>query len=151
MKQLKSHVRHDDPEIMPISHIHVLLLFSAISFIVSLTLPSWSPVLVPPQWFLDRPHRLNLSLPWVWSISNVPVASPERLHHTVMENVAFHRLLRWKMIILPTLTTSPIHFSLKGWENVCFERVGVKGLIPIMGDWSKWRPFDENEKVNDAH
>ena len=42
MKQLKSHVRHDDPEIMSISHIHVLLLFCAISF-VSLTLPSRSP------------------------------------------------------------------------------------------------------------
>ena len=46
MKQLKSHVRHDDPEIMSISHIHVLLLASAISVIVSLTLPSWFPVLV---------------------------------------------------------------------------------------------------------
>ena len=46
MKHLKSHVRHDDPEIMSISHIHVLLLSSAISLIVSLTLPSWSPVLV---------------------------------------------------------------------------------------------------------
>ena len=34
MKQLKSHVRHDGPEIMPISHIHVLLLSSAISLIV---------------------------------------------------------------------------------------------------------------------
>ena len=46
MKQLKSHVRQDDPEIMSISHVHVLLLSSAISLIVSLTLPSWSPVLV---------------------------------------------------------------------------------------------------------
>ena len=42
MKQLKSHVRHEDPEIMSISHIHVLLLSSAISLIVSLTLPSSS-------------------------------------------------------------------------------------------------------------
>ena len=46
MKHLKSHVRHDDPEIMSISHIHVLLLSSAISLIVSLTLPSRFPVLV---------------------------------------------------------------------------------------------------------
>ena len=46
-KQLKSHVRHEDPEIMSIAHIHVLLLSPAISLIVSLTLPSWSPVLVP--------------------------------------------------------------------------------------------------------
>ena len=45
-KHLKSHVRHDGPELMSISHIHVLLLSSAISLIVLLTLPSWSPVLV---------------------------------------------------------------------------------------------------------
>ena len=50
MKQLKPHVGHEDPEIMSISHIHVLLLSSAISLIVSLTLPSWSPVLVLPFW-----------------------------------------------------------------------------------------------------
>ena len=36
-------------------------------------------------------------------------------------NLAFHSLLRWKMTILPILTTSLIHFSLKGWENVLFE------------------------------
>ena len=46
MKQLKSHVRHEDPEIMLISHIHVLLLSSAISLIVSRTLPSCFPFLV---------------------------------------------------------------------------------------------------------
>ena len=46
MKQLKSHVMHEDPDIMSISHIHVLLLSSAISLIVSLPLPSWSPVVV---------------------------------------------------------------------------------------------------------
>ena len=40
MQQLKSHVRHD--EIMSISRISVLLLYSANS--ISLTLPSWSPV-----------------------------------------------------------------------------------------------------------
>ena len=34
----------------------------------------------------------------------------------------FHSLLRWNMIILPILTTSVIHFSLKGWENVLFEQ-----------------------------
>ena len=46
MKHLKSHVRHDDPEIMLISHIHVPLLSSAISFIVSPALPSSSPFVV---------------------------------------------------------------------------------------------------------
>ena len=53
-KQLKSHVRHEDPEIMSISHIHVLVLSSAISLIVSLVLPSWSPVLV-----LEFPNRVG--------------------------------------------------------------------------------------------
>ena len=38
-----------------------------------------------------------------------------------LKNVAFYRLLRWKMIMLTILTTSLIHFSLKGWENVLFE------------------------------
>ena len=38
-----------------------------------------------------------------------------------MENLTFHRLLRWRMITLPILTTSLIHFSWKGWENVLFE------------------------------
>ena len=37
------------------------------------------------------------------------------------------------MIILPILTTSPIHFSLKGWENVLFERMAVKGLKQVVG------------------
>ena len=43
MKYFKLHVRHADPGIMSISHIHVLLLSSAI---ISPALPSWSPVLV---------------------------------------------------------------------------------------------------------
>ena len=40
-----------------------------------------------------------------------PAASPGILHHS-MKNLAFHSLLRRKMITLPILTTSPIHFSL---------------------------------------
>ena len=35
-----------------------------------------------------------------------------------MKTLAFRNLLRWKKIILPILTASLIHFSLKGWENV---------------------------------
>ena len=38
-----------------------------------------------------------------------------------MGSLAFHSFLRWKMIILPILTTSLIVNSLKGWENVLFE------------------------------
>ena len=43
--KLESHVKHEDPEIMSISHIHVLLLSCAISLIVFVVLPSSSPVL----------------------------------------------------------------------------------------------------------
>ena len=35
-------------------------------------------------------------------------------------------LLRWKVIIPPILTTSLIHFSLKGWENVLLEFGGKR-------------------------
>ena len=47
-------------------------------------------------------------------------ASPEILHQTVWRTWLFISLLRWKMIILPILTTSLIHFSSKGWEQVPF-------------------------------
>ena len=45
-----------------------------------------------------------------------------------MKNLAFHSFLGGKIIILPILTTSPIHFSLKRWENLRFELMGVTGL-----------------------
>ena len=38
-----------------------------------------------------------------------------------MENVTFHSLLRWKVIILQILATSLISRFLKGWENGLFE------------------------------
>ena len=41
--------------------------------------------------------------------------------------LAFHRLLRWKMILLPILTTSIIHFSSK-LESMYFLNLGVKRL-----------------------
>ena len=44
-----------------------------------------------------------------------------------IENLAFHSLLRWKMIILPILTTSLTLFLLRGWENVLFE-LGSNGV-----------------------
>ena len=46
-----------------------------------------------------------------------------------MENLAFHCLLRWTMIMLPILTTSLIHFSLYGWENGLFELGGERVQI----------------------
>ena len=39
-------------------------------------------------------------------------ASPEIQEPHAIKNLAFHSLLRWKMIILPILTTPLIYFSL---------------------------------------
>ena len=55
-----------------------------------------------------------------------------------MENLGCHQLLRWKMIILPILTTSLIHFSLKGCENVLFE-LGSESVQRIKSRFLKWQ------------
>ena len=53
----------------------------------------------------------------------------------IMRNLAFHSLLGQKMIILPILTTSLIHFALNGWENVLLNsgdiRVNVSDIQQI--------------------
>ena len=51
---------------------------------------------------------------------NFPCSLTRNITSHSMENLAFHSLLRWKMIMLPILTTSPIHLSLDSWENVLF-------------------------------
>ena len=50
-----------------------------------------------------------------------PAASPVILHHAVWRTWLFIAYSDWKMILVPVLTTSLIHFSWKGWENVLFE------------------------------
>ena len=75
----------------------------------------------------EQPKFCKVSQPFhsqEWSISAAP---QKNITSHSMENLAFHSLLRWKMIIPPTLTTSPMHFSLKGWENVRSKPMGVKG------------------------
>ena len=54
-------------------------------------------------------------------MSYFPCSLTRNITSHSVENLAFHSLLRWKMIILPLLTTSLIHFSLKGLENVLFD------------------------------
>ena len=44
------------------------------------------------------------------------------------------------MITPSTLTTSPKHFSLKGWENVRFELMGVQGLKALAKRYSQLKP-----------
>ena len=41
-----------------------------------------------------------------WSISNFPYILTRNITLHSMKNLAFHSLIRWKMIILPSLTTS---------------------------------------------
>ena len=53
-----------------------------------------------------------------WSMSNFPCSLTGNITSHSMENFTFHSLLRWKMIVLLILTTSLIHSSLKGWENL---------------------------------
>ena len=45
-------------------------------------------------------------------ISNFSWSLPRYITSYSMKNLAFHRLLKWKMIILPILTTSLMHFCL---------------------------------------
>ena len=66
---------------------------------------SWKPYIFPSQ---------------EWPISNFPYTPHQKFNSITFTH--FISLVRWKMIILPILTnTSPIHFSLKGWENVLLE------------------------------
>ena len=45
-------------------------------------------------------------------MSNFPCGITRNITSHSMENLAFHSLLRWQIIILPILTMSPIHFPL---------------------------------------
>ena len=47
-----------------------------------------------------------------------------------MKKLAFHLVLRWKIIVLPTLATSRIHFLSKCWENELFFALEWKGKEP---------------------
>ena len=58
------------------------------------------------QFRIGTEDSLTLSLPWVINFI-IPPAAPE-IHITShsLDNLAFHSLLRWKMIVIPILTTS---------------------------------------------
>ena len=55
-------------------------------------------------------HTLTLIHSWEWSISNFPCKLTRNITSHSKENLAFHSLLRWKVILLPVLPTSLIHF-----------------------------------------
>ena len=73
-----------------------------------------------------------------WSISNFSCSLPRNITSHSMKNLPLHSLLRWNMIILPIPTTSLIHFSLEGWENVLFKRGSENTLVfPSSGQGSR--------------
>ena len=56
-----------------------------------------------------------------------PPAPSEILHHTSKENLAFHSLLRWKMIIIQILAISLMHFLFKRLGECTFWAQEWKG------------------------
>ena len=107
------------------------------------------------QWkstFYWKFERSTLSLPRVTINSKFPLQPHQKSHSFTshgMKNFAFHSFLRWKMITLPILTTSLMHFSLIGWKNVPFElgseRVNLYWLMrqsSIAMIDKKYFPFD---------
>ena len=67
-------------------------------------------------------QRLYLALPLPRVINVKFPLQPHQKHNiTQYKNLAFHSLLRWKMIILPILTSSLMCFCSKSWGNVRFE------------------------------
>ena len=73
---------------------------------------------------------LTLSLPRVINLQ-FPLQPHQKCCIKQYEELSFHSSLRWKMIALPILTTSPIHFSLGKVERMYFLNLGVKGLKTI--------------------
>ena len=64
------------------------------------------------SWAAQEQFILTLSLPRVINFKFPLRPHQKILHHTAWR-VAFHSLLRWKMILLPILTISLIHFSFR--------------------------------------
>ena len=64
-----------------------------------------------------------------------PPASPVILHHIVWRTWFFIAYSNWRMNIVTILSTSIIHFGLKGWENVLFE-LGIERVKSANFTWS---------------
>ena len=81
------------------------------------------------RWWSDKSSSCDRILQWImsgkscsggirdiirllqkWSIPNLSCSLTKNVTSHSIKNLAFHRLLRWKMIILPILTTLLIHF-----------------------------------------
>ena len=65
-----------------------------------------------------------------WSIPNFFRSLTRNITSQGKRNLASHSLLRWRMIILPILTTSLIHFSFKRLGGCIFSNLECKGQTP---------------------
>ena len=65
-------------------------------------------------------HIIMLVFSQEWSMSNFSCSITRNITSHSIKNLASHHLLRWKMIILPILTTSLMHFSFEGLGECTF-------------------------------
>ena len=93
--------------------------------------PLWQKNLAELMRWLDQPFHS-----WEWSMSNFPSSPTRNITSHSKENLAFHSLLRWKMILIQILTTLCI-FSLEGWENVLFE-LRTERVYPFTPKFKKY-------------
>ena len=61
-------------------------------------------------------------------MSNFPSSPTRNITSHSKESLAFHSLLRWKMIVIQILATSLIHFLSNRFRRMYFLSSGVKGL-----------------------
>ena len=66
-----------------------------------------------------------------WLMSNFPRSLTKNITSHSMKNLAFHHLLRWKIIILPILITPLMHFSLGRLGECTFSTWEWKGQARI--------------------
>ena len=78
---------------------------------------------------------LNPSSPKSDQLQISPCNLARNITSNSTKNVAFHSLLRWKMIILPILTNITYTFLVKSWENVRFELGSARVNLYEQEDW----------------
>ena len=88
------------------------------SWPLSAIAPLTMTIRVPSKNLLFVPQRFRTitTIAWEWSMSKFPCSLTRNMTSHSMENLTFHSLLRWKVIILQILATSLI--------QSLFERLG---------------------------
>ena len=94
-----------------------------------------------PIYFLLNPFTLKSN-----QFQIFPCSLTRNIITQSMKNLVFHSLLRWKIVILPILTTSYIHFLLRKVGRMYFLNLGVRGLSNLHV-WSRsWSPLSVHSR-----